>query len=58
MTKRLPNDALNRLCSQFVFCRDCLQGYHLGECLPDETTTGSPTTNQYAIDPNVSRSIL
>uniref|UniRef100_A0A8D8A9H5 E3 ubiquitin-protein ligase parkin n=2 Tax=Culex pipiens TaxID=7175 RepID=A0A8D8A9H5_CULPI len=34
----------------FVFCRSCLQGYHIGECL--ETVTASlGTASGYSIDP-------
>lgn len=36
-----------------MFCRDCLQGYHIGECLPDDLTNENTKQNQYTIDPNV-----
>ncbi|XP_058984067.1 E3 ubiquitin-protein ligase parkin isoform X2 [Musca domestica] len=36
----------------YVFCRNCLQGYHLGECLP-ENESSNPTGNcEYTVDPN------
>lgn len=39
--------------SQFVFCRQCRQGYHLGECSDVEAgDTEQPDTNcQYSVDP-------
>ncbi|XP_069675402.1 E3 ubiquitin-protein ligase parkin [Periplaneta americana] len=39
----------------FVFCRQCLQGYHLGECEPDAegSGTGAPGADcQYNVDPS------
>ncbi|ETN62067.1 parkin (ubiquitin E3 ligase prkn) [Anopheles darlingi] len=35
----------------YVFCRSCLQGYHLGECFETPTTPGSSGEHGYAIDP-------
>lgn len=35
----------------FVFCRDCLQGYHIGDCISDDATNNLPTSLQYSIDP-------
>ncbi|XP_026472418.1 E3 ubiquitin-protein ligase parkin [Ctenocephalides felis] len=37
----------------FVFCRSCLQGYHIGECLPD-TSSLQPLMSscEYTVDPN------
>ncbi|XP_052873019.1 E3 ubiquitin-protein ligase parkin [Anopheles cruzii] len=35
----------------YVFCRSCLQGYHLGECLETPTTLGIGGEQGYAIDP-------
>ncbi|CAL4199630.1 unnamed protein product, partial [Meganyctiphanes norvegica] len=39
----------------FVFCRLCLQGYHIGECNPSEGQYPSLDTEgsgSYSIDPN------
>lgn len=38
---------------QFVFCRDCLQGYHLGDCITDDTNNATSKNSQYSIDPLV-----
>lgn len=45
----------------FVFCRNCLQGFHLGECLSEEEQLNQSLENSslatnpiYRIDPNVS----
>lgn len=35
----------------FVFCRRCLQGYHLGECLPESTNTSLADNCRYLVDP-------
>ncbi|KAJ9588135.1 hypothetical protein L9F63_018493 [Diploptera punctata] len=38
----------------FVFCRQCLQGFHLGECIPDSDGSGSTAPGgdcQYNVDP-------
>ncbi|XP_037079293.1 E3 ubiquitin-protein ligase parkin-like [Pollicipes pollicipes] len=43
----LPDELCRRVqCQQgcgFVFCRDCLQGYHMGECDPAGGAAGSAT---------------
>ena len=43
------------VCPQFVFCRDCLQGYHIDECLSGSSGDGQYnsmlTTNNYVVDP-------
>lgn len=44
----------NFLLLQFVFCRDCLQGYHIGECITDDVTNANSTSYRYDIDPTVS----
>uniref|UniRef100_A0A1B0AKA2 E3 ubiquitin-protein ligase parkin n=1 Tax=Glossina pallidipes TaxID=7398 RepID=A0A1B0AKA2_GLOPL len=36
----------------YVFCRNCLQGYHLGDCLPDSANDGDPSSCEYSVDPN------
>ncbi|GAB0100366.1 E3 ubiquitin-protein ligase parkin [Sergentomyia squamirostris] len=36
----------------YVFCRQCLQGYHLGECLPESGATTSENLQQFSVDPN------
>ncbi|XP_037934192.1 E3 ubiquitin-protein ligase parkin isoform X2 [Teleopsis dalmanni] len=36
----------------YVFCRNCLQGYHLGDCLLDESNTSPAGSCEYAVDPN------
>jgi len=36
----------------FVFCRQCLQGYHLGECELESGNSASPEDCQYSVDPN------
>lgn len=46
----------------FVFCRNCLQGFHLGECLTEEEqqqqqmqlNSNNGSSGSYRIDPNVS----
>lgn len=38
---------------QFVFCRDCLQGYHIGDCIPDDATNATSNRSQYSFDPLV-----
>ncbi|XP_055313254.1 E3 ubiquitin-protein ligase parkin [Sitodiplosis mosellana] len=35
----------------FVFCRDCLQGYHIGDCIPDDGTNATSNHSQYSFDP-------
>lgn len=40
---------------QYVFCRNCLQGYHLGDCLPENGTGNTTGSCEYAVDPNVSK---
>lgn len=40
---------------QFVFCRKCLQGYHLGDCLPEGHLTDISSAGcEYSVDPEVS----
>ncbi|XP_044751938.1 E3 ubiquitin-protein ligase parkin [Coccinella septempunctata] len=34
----------------YVFCRDCLQGYHIGECQTNDETTDSASC-LYSVDP-------
>lgn len=38
---------------EFVFCRDCLQGYHIDECQPngDGNFQSMLTTTEYVVDP-------
>ncbi|XP_039966687.1 E3 ubiquitin-protein ligase parkin isoform X1 [Bactrocera neohumeralis] len=36
----------------YVFCRNCLQGYHLGDCLPEGTSTNASGSCEYSVDPN------
>ncbi|XP_067002583.2 E3 ubiquitin-protein ligase parkin [Anabrus simplex] len=37
----------------FVFCRQCLQGYHIGNCAQESEGTSGPKGNcDYAVDPN------
>lgn len=36
---------------QFVFCRMCLQGYHIGECQTREQIVCSENSS-YSVDPN------
>ncbi|XP_037819241.1 E3 ubiquitin-protein ligase parkin [Lucilia sericata] len=36
----------------YVFCRNCLQGYHLGDCLPENGTGNTTGSCEYAVDPN------
>ncbi|XP_063223808.1 E3 ubiquitin-protein ligase parkin [Bacillus rossius redtenbacheri] len=36
----------------FVFCRHCLQGYHLGDCLPDGGQSGTSGGCEYSVDPS------
>ncbi|XP_022213694.1 E3 ubiquitin-protein ligase parkin [Drosophila obscura] len=36
----------------YVFCRNCLQGYHIGECLPNGGSASAPNSCEYAVDPN------
>uniref|UniRef100_A0A1B0GN34 E3 ubiquitin-protein ligase parkin n=1 Tax=Phlebotomus papatasi TaxID=29031 RepID=A0A1B0GN34_PHLPP len=36
----------------YVFCRQCLQGYHLGECIPDSSAKMSENLQQFSVDPN------
>jgi len=38
----------------YVFCRNCLQGYHIGECLPEGTGASAQNSCEYTVDPNVS----
>ena len=36
---------------QFVFCRDCLQGYHIDEChAGDGNFQSMMTTTEYVVD--------
>lgn len=37
----------------FVFCRQCLQGFHLGECVPEpeDSSSAAPGDCQYNVDP-------
>lgn len=44
----------NEQCScggQFVFCRDCLQGYHIGDCLSDAASVTNTAQSSYSVDP-------
>lgn len=34
-----------------MFCRNCLQGYHIGNCFPDPNSTSIPMTCDYNINP-------
>ncbi|KAH8327610.1 hypothetical protein KR074_002853 [Drosophila pseudoananassae] len=36
----------------YVFCRNCLQGYHIGECLPEGVGSRSQNSCEYTVDPN------
>jgi len=39
---------------QFVFCRQCLQGYHMGECMPEGDGSGNSVSMgdcHYNVDP-------
>ncbi|XP_030242282.1 E3 ubiquitin-protein ligase parkin isoform X1 [Drosophila navojoa] len=36
----------------YVFCRNCLQGYHIGECLPEGTSGAASNSCEYTVDPN------
>lgn len=38
----------------YVFCRNCLQGYHIGECLPEGARGTESNSCEYTVDPNVS----
>lgn len=35
----------------YVFCRRCLQGYHIGECLPESTSISVLDNCEYLVDP-------
>lgn len=35
----------------YVFCRNCLQGYHLGECLPENFGKNNTDSCEYLVDP-------
>lgn len=43
---------------QYVFCRDCLQGYHIGDCMTDDVANANSTACRYDIDPSVSAAII
>lgn len=38
---------------QYVFCKKCLQGYHIGDCLADGSTSIDVGSCQYSVDPEV-----
>ncbi|KAJ6632823.1 E3 ubiquitin-protein ligase parkin [Pseudolycoriella hygida] len=46
-------DCLKVVCQGcgFVFCKNCLQGYHLGECLPEAPNSGNAGSCLYEFDP-------
>lgn len=35
----------------FVFCKNCLQGYHIGDCLPEQSNTSLLGNCDYSVDP-------
>lgn len=35
----------------FVFCKNCLQGFHIGECLPDSPAVNASGSCEYSVDP-------
>ncbi|XP_063702938.1 E3 ubiquitin-protein ligase parkin [Culicoides brevitarsis] len=51
----LPDPDCTRVVCQngcgYVFCRRCLQGYHIGDCLPESTAISMPDSCRYAVDP-------
>lgn len=36
----------------FVFCRDCLQGYHIGDCISELNPIDTSKTCEYSVNPN------
>ncbi|XP_055911271.1 E3 ubiquitin-protein ligase parkin [Eupeodes corollae] len=36
----------------YVFCRNCRQGYHIGDCLPENSTILNSGNCEYPVDPN------
>ncbi|KAL5290912.1 PARK2 family protein [Megaselia abdita] len=36
----------------FVFCRDCLQGYHIGDCIPEMNQIDMNRSCEYTVNPN------
>ncbi|CRL03427.1 CLUMA_CG016236, isoform B [Clunio marinus] len=37
----------------FVFCKNCRQGFHIGDCIPDSPAVNNTSSScEYAVDPN------
>lgn len=53
--KNFKKIVLNLTCEiyffKFVFCKKCLQGYHVGDCEPQAQSSGSNFESGYVVDP-------